>query len=227
MSEDKTTSFAWLHGKRFIESPNGELVTYFVEGPDPNNVDYVMVAPAYLPGERYEDAPNIAISRYAPHIASLVMLYDLYMAANELFDNLAETDALIHEDDGYIYPDVLELWRALDNVDTWKSGKEVEPLLDQYDDRVPDDLVCLPNLAQFREMQEAKFDPDIVAEHMDWYEVRGLGLLLTSVRQVPIYMRHWFNNIDAYTFDYGEKLEVDYVARSLHRYSYEDGFYHA
>jgi len=159
------------------------------------------------------------------------LLYELYLAASEVLLNAVEADDTVHPTYGYVYNDIAELRRALNNVETWRKGFEVELVVDQYGDSVPDDLVCLPNVAQSREMEHDGEERDgIVLFHMDWFEVRGVGLLLAPRYQVPPSMVRYFRDLGgSYLDETGDrvgKLQVDYVEESLRRYNYDDGFYH-
>ena len=89
---------------------------------------------------------------------------------------------------------------------------------DQYGNKVPDDLVLVYDM---------DFTPDEITliDSADWYVVNlfhNESLLCVSAKAVD----YLFDGSPVEEFNSKIK-SVDYVDRILHRYSEEDGFYHA
>lgn len=217
--------YAHLVGKHFYHPRR-----YFGEEPFREPVELVVVAVEkgatdYLRVAKENDLENTR-SMWAIEVEPLVLLYDLYNVTENLFMNIVDAEEHIHPSHGYVLSDVALTWRELDKIDAWLNGRQFEPTVDQYDERVPEDLVTLPNVADAYEMYDSGHEPYVVTDHMDWYEVRGTGLLLAPLHQVPPNYREFFGNMDDYGF--GTKFpEVDFVAKPLRRYNEKDGFYHA
>jgi len=91
---------------------------------------------------------------------------------------------------------------------------------DQYGDEIPDDLVLMPRITY--EGEVILSDDNIEAiDTADWYEANGM--LMVSAKAIDYLSED--DPIDA-GIDIA-KAEVNYVAHALHRWSEEDGFYHA
>jgi len=87
---------------------------------------------------------------------------------------------------------------------------------DQYGYSIPDDLVLLP-LGDTLSPEEVE-----TVLNATWYEIEGV--LLVSARAVDLIA--YDNPIDA-GVNITQATLADKVQQVLHRYSQEDGFYHA
>lgn len=89
---------------------------------------------------------------------------------------------------------------------------------DQYDNKVPDDLVLV---------YDADFTPDEITliDNANWYKVdlyHYAGLLCISANAVDYLLD------DDPVEEFNSKIKnVSFVDKVLHRYNKQDGFYHA
>jgi len=88
---------------------------------------------------------------------------------------------------------------------------------DQFDMPIPDDLVVMPTI-------EYLTDEDIrLIDITDWYDADGI--LLVSAKAIK------YLSEDSFEDTTGRNLsdidEILHVSPALHRWNYEDGFYHA
>ena len=94
-------------------------------------------------------------------------------------------------------------------------------MFDQYHNEVPTDLVCMPSIAFLGE------DEIKIVDQARWYDVEhpGIGtVLMVSAAAIQDLAEEDLNEV------YGlavEDCDVFAVDDCLHRYSAEDGFYHA
>lgn len=220
MNISKTLSkYNWLEGKLFVDPDDTRAQVMKVLGVEKGALDYVQVTPT-------DPGINRSWSRWAPHVAALVMLYEANEILHVMSENLVDSEEHLHPSQGFVYDDCKALFRMINKLDVYYASGEVEPVRDQYGHPVPEDLVCLPNLAQSREMEDCGELPEIVLHHIDWYEIQDYGLLVAPLHQIPDSMRCFFGDIDDLVFD-KSPLAIDFVVALLRRYSFEDGFYHA
>ena len=99
--------------------------------------------------------------------------------------------------------------------------KAQEGIVDQYGNPVPDDLVLLPTSSEFIKILTEEEIKKI--DDADWYEIEGM-LFVPNSQVGDIVMS------DAGPEEFDIDLvaeEVNYINPPLHRFSEEDGFYHA
>jgi hypothetical protein len=87
---------------------------------------------------------------------------------------------------------------------------------DQYNNPVPDDLVYLPSIIERFTHKEL-----VIIDNAQWYDVYykwGIELAVSFFETYGLIDEHPI-------VPHPDKIE--YVDRCLHRYSLEDGFYHA
>lgn len=89
---------------------------------------------------------------------------------------------------------------------------------DQYENEIPGDLVLLPDLEWAAESNLEEVELVIKAR---WYEVNGYALC-ASAEEIEHLSDATFEDATGETV-----VSIDYMVDCLHRYSPEDGFYHA
>lgn len=90
-------------------------------------------------------------------------------------------------------------------------------LVDQFDRPIPDDLVLMPNPKHL-------FPSDIkLVDNADWYDADGY--LLASARAISFLSEDSLEDATGIRLD--SIKEILLVSPALHRWSDEDGFYHA
>lgn len=88
---------------------------------------------------------------------------------------------------------------------------------DQYGDPIPDDLVTMPNV-------DLMYATDIQAVYEStWYE--AVKILLVSAEEID-YLSEG-DPLDSGIDLSNPKVVVNKVDRCLHRFSFDEGFYHA
>ena len=87
---------------------------------------------------------------------------------------------------------------------------------DQYGEKVPGDLVLLPDIEG---LSQEEID---IIDNADWYEVNRI--LMASAKQIKYLSED--NPLDAGIDPYHRNTNVYYVDHALHRYD-DEGFYHA
>jgi len=86
---------------------------------------------------------------------------------------------------------------------------------DQYGNDVPNDLVLLPSPSDLSDWGIC------IIDWAKWYEADGV--LMASAKEI-----YFLSEAEPADADIDlDNAEILYVADSLHRYSLEDGFYHA
>jgi hypothetical protein len=121
-------------------------------------------------------------------------------------------------------PEFTRIWPVMDLVEVLKkivtegiTEADTRNLKDQYGNPVPDDLVTMPSI-EFLDDESIK-----LVDSADWYDVEtDQGTFLCVSAKAVDYLSE--DDIEGYDY---KILGVEKVDPPLHRYSDEDGFYHA